>query len=471
MNYTSLTRRSFLRTTGAVAASSIAASPAVTVAQKKQRPNILVIITDQQSASMMSCAGNPYLKTPAMDSLASTGVRFDRAYCTDPVCIPSRFSLMTGRMPSEIGLRNNDLSQIDAIPEHIKNQGLGYLFRNAGYDAAYGGKVHLPNFGVEDIGFDYLSSDERDELSDVCSEYIKRQRNRPFLLIASFINPHDICYMALRDFAETKHAKDLINRGVTEIVTLDRALQLPDGVSHGEFFRTYCPPLPPNFEPQRDEPEAIRWLLAQRPFRKNAREKWTAERWRMHRWAYCRLTEMVDVQIGRVLEVLRRSGKMNNTIVIFTSDHGDMDSAHRMEHKTAFYDEAGRIPLIVSRPGVTPAGFVDSRNLVSNGLDLFPTLCDCAGIAVPGDLKGKSFLPMAEGKEPNSIRSCLKLENEIGRMIVTGNYKYAVYDHGENREQLTDLRNDPHEMRNGIKDTYNEKVVVQHRELFKAAFR
>ncbi len=471
MNKTSLTRRSFLRTTGAAAASSMATSPAVTDAQKEQRPNILVILTDQQSASMMSCAGNPYLKTPAMDSLASTGVRFERAYCTDPVCIPSRFSLMTGRMPGEIGLRSNESAHIGKIPGHIIKQGLGHLFRNAGYDAAYGGKVHLPKMGVEDIGFDYVCEDERDELSRVCAEYIKRRHDRPFLLFASFINPHDICYMAIRDFAETVQAKRLLEQGVTEVAALDRALKLPSGAGSEEFFRSYCPPLPSNFEPQQDEPEAIRMLLAQRPFRKNAREQWTADRWRMHRWAYCRLTEMVDSEIGRVLTALRESGKDKNTVVIFTSDHGDMDSAHRMEHKTVFYDEACRIPLIVSWPGIIPAGMTDDRHLVSNGLDLFPTLCDYAVIDIPDDIQGVSFRSAAEGRESvRKRREFIPVENEIGRMIVTESYKYQVYDTGENHEQLIDLKNDSGEMRNAIGDTDKVSIVHRHRKLFGDAF-
>ncbi|MFC1608450.1 sulfatase, partial [Candidatus Latescibacterota bacterium] len=284
------------------------------------------------------------------------------------------------------------------------------------------------------------------------------------------INPHDICYMAIRDFASTDHARQLISNGVIEIETLDRALHLPEGMSREEFFRSHCPPLPGNFEPQQDEPEAIRNLLAQRPFRNDAREKWSDERWRLHRWAYHRLTEMVDVQIGRVMDALRESGKERNTLVIFTSDHGDMDSSHRMEHKTVFYDEACRVPLIVSRPGMIPSGVIDRDNLISTGLDLFPTLCDAAGINTPDDLQGTSMLPAAEGKVPASPREHVRVENEIGRMIVTHDYKYMLHDEGDNREQLIDLRNDPGEMRNAIGDSDRTFNRERHRKLFEKAF-
>jgi len=463
-------RRDFLKKAGGAVTAVSMAAPGAPASNEGQRPNILLIMTDQQSARMMSCAGNPFVRTPALDSLASAGVRFERAYCCAPVCIPSRFSLMTGRMPSEIGLRSNDLSHIDGIPDRIKHQGLGHLFRSAGYDAAYGGKVHLPLMNAEDVGFDYICRDERDELARVCADYITRHDGPPFLLVASFINPHDICYMAIRDFAEAEYSKRLIERGVTEIATLDEALRLPEGIGREEFFSTVCPPLPPNFEPQKDEPEAIRELLAQRPFRKSARERWTEERWRMHRWAYRRLTEMVDVQVGRVLDALRESGKEKNTLVVFTSDHGDMDSAHRMEHKTAFYEEASRIPLIARLPGVIPAGRVEGRHLVSNGLDLVPTLCDWGGIDVPNGLRGVSFRPAAEGRKPAARRDCIPVESELGRMIVTGDFKYALYDAGKNREQLYDLVNDPGETRNAAGDPGRDAILRRHRALFQDVF-
>lgn len=405
-----------------------------------------------------------------MDSLAASGVRFKRAYCTNPVCVPSRFSLMTGKMPSEIDLRSNSSAHIDAVPDCIKKRGLGRLFRQAGYDPAYAGKVHLPKMTPQDIGFDCITSDERDTLASVCAEFITQERNKPFLLVASFINPHDICYMAIRDFTETEHAKRLLENGRVEIATLDEALRLPEGISREVFFEHYCPPLPSNFEPQEDEPEAISILQAQRPFKKNAREKYTAEQWRMHRWAYCKLTEMVDAQITRICAAVRESGKEENTVIIFSSDHGDMDSAHRMEHKTAFYEEACRVPLIVSQPGTTPADTVNDAHLVSNGLDLVPTLCDYAEIEIPKDLPGLSFRPLAEGKEPESWRASLPLESELGRMIVTDRYKYMLYDKGANREQLIDLREDPGEMRNAAKDVVNDSILLQHRKIFKDAF-
>ena len=374
---------------------------------------------------------------------------------------------MTGRYPSEIGQRENGVPHLDALPDHILDRSLGWLMREAGYETVYGGKEHLPKSKAADHGFDYICRDERMGLGHACADYLRQDHDKPFLMLAHFINPHDICYMAIRAFAETEQEKSLASRGKQELEALDKALKFPDGVSEEEFFEKYCPPLPPNFEPQEEEPEAIRALLAQRPFKQNAREQWTEKDWRLHRWAYRNLTEMVDAEIGVVLDALRESGLEDNTVVVFTSDHGDHDSSHRMEHKTAPYDEAARIPLIVAQPGVTPAGTVNTTQLISNGLDFVPTCCDYAGIDPPAELLGSSFRKLAEGSEPDDWRCSLLIESEIGGAVVTQNHKYTLYDEGESREQLMDLLADPHETRNAAKDEDKQDVLEEHRSLYR----
>lgn len=138
-------------------------------------PNILIIMTDQQSASMMSCSGNKWLKTPALDAIASTGIRFARAYATNPVCVSSRFSIQTGRFSSEIGMRKNDGKVIDkARVQNLYSESIGHLFQQAGYQTYYGGKVQLPVSGskIEPWGYKLLTSDERDNLSVVCADFL-----------------------------------------------------------------------------------------------------------------------------------------------------------------------------------------------------------------------------------------------------------------------------------------------------------
>ena len=128
-----------------------------------RRPNILLIITDQQHAEMMSCAGNRFLRTPAMDSLARDGIRFTNAYVTNPVCVPSRISMATGVMAGRLGVLNNGVKAI--VPAEVDNNSLGKLVKRAGYDTFYGGKVHMcPELNPIDAGYDEYFKDQRDAL-------------------------------------------------------------------------------------------------------------------------------------------------------------------------------------------------------------------------------------------------------------------------------------------------------------------
>ena len=407
------------------------------------RPNVLVIVTDQQSAAMLSCAGNKWLKTPAMDSLMKKGMRFERAYATNPVCMPARFSLLTGFYPSAIDVRYN--SRQSKRTEHFVNETFGWAFRRAGYKTVYGGKVHLHGAmgHIDKCGFDVLTADQRDELADKCVQFLRARHDKPFLLYASFINPHDICYQGLFANGDMKHALNRI-----EGKKLRQAEKFPDGVGRREFYEKYCPPLPSNHIPAKDEPQAIKFNRRQRPFKQFITDNWTDEDWRLHRWAYARLTEMVDKQIGRVLDALRDSGLEDNTIVVFTSDHGDMDSAHKLEHKSMTYDEAARIPMMVQYPPVTKPGYVDNDNLISNGLDLFPTLCDLAAVKPTAKLPGRSLKPLLGGSKTTDWRKSLMIETEFGWGIVSGPYKYTLYDKVGPEETLFDIRKDPGEMTN-----------------------
>jgi arylsulfatase A-like enzyme len=453
-----------IRASVVVLGAVLGALPAVLHADET-KPNVLFIITDQQHAGMLSCAGNSYVKTPALDSLASSGVRFEKAYCANPVCVPSRFSMMTGVLPSRIGMDDNEGSQLRVPPEILAHT-LGRVFRSAGYETAYGGKVHTP-MGLGAMGFDLVSRDSREGLADACAEFLRKPHNQPFLLVASFINPHDICYMAIQDFAKkTASHERVLDNARPELEALTEAMKPPAGVSQEEFLTRICPPLPANFEIPQGEPEAV--LRADlRNFRSYARQNWSAEQWRLHRWAYARLTERADAQIGRVLAALREAGLEKNTVVVFSSDHGDMDAAHRLEHKSVLYEEAAHVPLLVSWKGVTKAGLVDRQHLVSTGLDLIPTLCDFAGIPAPSGLSGRSVRDLAEGRPTNAWRESLVVESRHSRLLRTDRYKYIVYDSGTPREQFIDLAQDPGEMNNAASEPACSEEIKRHRRLLK----
>ncbi len=436
----------------------------------ESRPNILLIITDQQHAGMFSCAGNSHLKTPNLDSLARTGARFERAYCGNPVCVPSRFCMMSGTMPSRIGMETN--GEIgNEVPQEILDNAMGTVFRRAGYQTVYGGKTHVPGRrkkgGIASYGFDSITTDPRDELVETCAKFLREKHERPFLMVASFINPHDICYMAIRAWKNSgtvaKGAK-VTPLAPAAIQCLDAALKLPAGVSEEEFFRSVCPPVPANYGIPDGELSVFGGK--DRGFRGYARQHWTERDWRLHRWAYARLTERVDGEIGKVLAALRESGLEKNTLVVFTSDHGDMDSAHRFEHKSLLYEEAVHVPMIVSWKGVTQAGLVDREHLVSTGLDLIPTMCDFAGVPKPATLTGRSVKALAEGKPVEQWRKCLVVENQQARLVLAERWKYMVGGVGEIREMITDLARDPGEMKNLASDpAYREKLETGRRLL------
>lgn len=430
------------------------------------KPNILVIVTDQQHAGMLSCAGNSWVKTPHLDRLAGSGVRFEKAYCANPVCVPSRFAMFSGVMPSAIGMDCNK-SDVRETPASILRNTMGTIFKRADYRTVYGGKSHFPKTGtrqnaVEAYGFEPLrqqgNEEGREELAEDCVQFFQQKQERPFLLVASFINPHDICFMAMAAAAKRKReAKSRADEAVAE------ALKMPDGVSEKDFFAKYCPPLPANFEIQQDEPEGLT-SLDWRMFRPYVRQHWTEQDWRRHRWAYARLTERVDAQIGRVLDALRESGLEENTVVIFTSDHGDMDAAHRLEHKSMPFEEAMRVPFIVSWKGVIKGGSVDREHLVATGLDLIPTLCDFAGVTVPPELKGRSVRKLVEGPAVADWRKTLVVENENSRILHMGRTKYVVYAQGKQREQFMDLDKDPGEMKNLSADPSYRPQLEQGRQ-------
>ncbi len=454
-------RRRFLKRAGAgvlgasVLAKGIqAAEPAVNQpAAARQspagKPNILFIMTDQQSATMMSCAGNKWVKTPAMDSLMNKGMRFEKAYATNPVCVPSRFSLFTGHYPSDVGMRENAKSQ---GTEPFVSLAMGHAFRAAGYETVYGGKVHLPGklADITACGFDLLTRNERDELARKCAAFLKKPHDKPFLLVASFINPHDICYQAIA--AQARKTPDA--KAGVDMKTMWEAAKIPQGVTQEQFYQTLCPPLPENFEPTEGEPKGIPAGLADRPFKPWIRKNWSEKQWRLHRWTYCRLTELVDRQIAVVLDAFRDANLADNTIVIFTADHGDMDASHRMEHKSMTYEQAARIPLIIQYPPLTKPGLVDTRHLVSNGLDLLPTLCDLAEVKPPPGLPGRSLKGLLGGEEPQAWRKDLMIETQFSHGVTDGRYKYTLFDSAGPEELLCDLQTDPGEMKNlaGMKE-------------------
>ena len=419
------------------------------------RPNILLITNDQQHHRLMSCAGDTYVKTPNLDRLAASGARFDLAYSPNPVCVPCRYSMMTGRMPHVFGgLEDNwkrDRSRRPKMRDHIDTRPMGWMMRDAGYETAVGGKLHVEggySFTKEDeptYGFACLTSDIRDDLADECARFLRRPHEQPFLLWASFESPHDICGFLTRDGALREQ---------------DEPLDVP---------------LPDNHGPTRDECEWMRGFrdgslgeesrielgLNRRYGRLAA--AWDERTWRRYRGAYRSFMETADRQIGVVLDALYDAGLAERTVVIFTSDHGDHDGAHRLTMKRSFYEESAHVPLIVSAPGRVAPGVVDERHLVNVGPDLIPTLCDYAGVEAPASLPGRSVRALAEGRGEYDWREYVVSETVGGRMVRTARYKYMVYCLDRAEEQLFDMEADPGEMENLAPRSEKRDVLAAHR--------
>lgn len=438
-------------------------------------PNILLIITDQQRFDMLSCTGNPWLKTPHLDRLAARGMRFDRAFCAFPLCSPSRFAMFSGVMPSRIKQETNN---VVPVPDDVLHNAMGAVLGRAGYETVYAGKMHLPCPNrPQSAGYGFqrnLTVDARDEAATQCAAYLREPHPKPFLLVASFNNPHDICSMGIREYTASQPVKKNPKKPGKEdeqaLRCLDRALVRPAGVSDDEFFARLCPPLPVNVGESPALAAVMGSVAGMMAFEHT---KWSDRDWQQHRWAYMRLTEQVDAQIGVVLEALRESGLENDTLVVATSDHGELDGSHRLGHKQFLYDEAMRVPMIVAWPGHTRPGAVDREHMVSTGLDLIPTLCDFAGVPVPPQLQGRSVKALSEGSPVAAWRSSLVIENRNGRAYRTADSKYVVY-HGKNeeiKEGLIDLAADPGELRDVSAERDGAGRVAAARALMQTWYR
>jgi arylsulfatase A-like enzyme len=403
-----------------------------------EKPNMLIIMTDQQSSESMSFnLGHKYLNTPNMDWLAEHGVSFTNAYCANPLCIPSRSSIFTGRYPHEMGIQDNAGKNIDPV----EFPSLGIIFKNAGYETGYVGKWHLPYREKDTIahGFNSMANIKPvgvdSLLPGAAIKFLETKHEKPFLLVVSFCNPHNICEWA-------------------------RGSKLPDGPVGTPPPGLQCPPLRPNHMPSKDETDIMQLMRksyqASKVFPVSG---FSDEKWRQYEWAYYRMIEKVDRQIGAILTNVNESALDENTIIVFMADHGDCQGAHLWNQKTVFYEEAAKVPLIISYKGLK-GGKADQ--LVQTGIDLIPTLCEFAGIRPPKVTRGVSLKQIVEKGSSSFKRDYVVVSDKFdqgevingqipkpeGRMLRNVHYKYWIYDEGNLRETLYDLQNDPGEMVN-----------------------
>lgn len=422
-----------------------------TFGQKSQAPrqsnkpepkNIVLIFTDQQHIDTIAAGGCREVQTPALDSLKTSGISFEQSYTPNPVCSPARSAIFTGRTSSEAHVHTNGRP----IRSDIPNMGQ-WFSQHSNYETFYAGKWHLPRTYTSNIpgfevihtgigGFGYLCDTA---MSRACEGFLRnRSKNKPFLLVASFMQPHDICEW-LR-------------------LNMDNPPKLRYPELAGEL-----PELPANFQFDTNEPESIK---QRRRGCEPAKGGWSKEHWRYYRWSYYRNIEYLDAEIQRILRALEEHGYRDDTLIVLTSDHGEGMGHHQMVRKNSPYNEASSVPLLFSWPGHIIENKTDTVHLAS-GIDIMPTLCDYAGIKPPENMRGISLRSALEGNLGAGHEFIVtELNSNTGRMVRTNRYKYVAYI-DDPVEQLFDMKNDPGETKNLSPNAQYTSILAEHRKMLK----
>jgi len=448
---------------------------------RNEKPNVLLIMADSLSPHFMGAYGDTAGATPNLDDLARSGVTFERAYCNSPMCAPSRASMMTGRYVSEIGAYDNGSMFPSDIPT------FNHCFKRAGYDTILIGKMHFVGYD-QYHGFDARLAMETDYSQGYDPRRPTFDWNKP-----SGANP------AGRDWMAPSYVKDAkwdnYRHHYDRDVTIhSEAVRYLSGktADDGPFFCcvSYHHPHNPFYIPD-DIRERFRGMELDLPSvpgdmreRYGVMDKWLNNyhcqtelmdcimdrdnlRWLYE--TYYGMTYDMDLRAGELLEIMRSRGLDKNTVIIFTSDHGDMLAHRGMVQKRCFYERSIRAPLIFSSPGTYPSG-ARAASPVSL-LDLFPTIADIAGEAPPEGLLGESLIPAILGEGDRYANRIIYAEyhNEGVYapcfMAVSERYKY-IYVHGH-EELLFDLENDPEELENiagghkysGVRDELKRELL------------
>ncbi len=441
----------------------------------KRPPHILFLLTDQQRWDTIAAAGFDHMVTPHLDRLASRGSLFTHAFCNSPVCMPSRMSLFSGRYPGALGCTCNGIE----MPADVSC--LQHVLGEAGYHTANLGKLHFLNHANRDhrrphpkYGFDrVLISDEPGCYEDAYIEWVRRvapdhvescRCSTPPAWIGAPIRKRPRDTHEPYTFEGPEH---LTHTAFVAQSTIDflheRVGRHPDQPFFcvAGFYAPHCPLNPParfldRYDPATLPPPAMRPGDADRL-------GLSPERWRVVRQHYYALVSHVDDQIGRVLNALDELGVSDQTVVVFSSDHGERLGDHgKVQKGPPGLDHCARVPLIVSWPGALAAG---RRDELIELVDLAPTLVELAGLPVPVGFQGRSFAPLLRGQAYEPRASALLEHREPGgpswKTIRTRTHRYC--SSGDGRELLFDLERDPHELRDVAADPVYAAVLSRMR--------
>ncbi|MFQ5809141.1 MAG: sulfatase-like hydrolase/transferase [Armatimonadota bacterium] len=504
----STTRRRFLQ----ACTSGLALGAGAASAQRPaQRPNLLFIMTDQQPPSTLRCYGNSVIQTPHLDRLAAGGMRFDNCHIAGFPCSPSRATMLSGLYPHGHGVVRNDV----VFSEDVAS--LGQILKAAGYDTGYIGKWHLggsmyrgikgrkPHDGNwfyrrvpsdEEFRFEQVEggSGEDDPQHGFVDKWVGGWKHyRAYLRQAGLgdlvdANPglgnHNDLPSAREGqhmhsrLPEEHHMAAFFAQEAAGFIRERRDSESPFGLVLS-FYGPHLPVAPPkpwdemySLE-QAELPLNHRDTLHGKPLgqRRNTRiyrlGEWTDEQFRDYTrryWGYC---SYIDAQIGGVLQALDDSGLADDTIVVFTSDHGDMIAGHGMIFKlgSCAYDELMRVPLLVRVPGVTaPASTSDA--LVSN-VDFLPTLLSLMDVPCPDGVHGEDFADVLSGRR-RKLRDAVFCDSSSNSIMVrTQQWKYVLHWRNRDIDELYNMENDPGELRNLAQEPKHKAAVrrLQRRAL------
>lgn len=436
--------------------------------------NVVVLMTDQHRVDTLGCYGNRVCQTPALDALAAQGARFDSCFTPTAICTPARATMLTGVLPFRHALLANYERNVGYREElDGRYPPFSHYLSEAGYRLGHLGKWHIgrekgpADFGFEGTHYPGWANPVR---HPDYQRYLADRGLPPFHLRSevrgTFPNgePGNLLAGVLDQPVEATF----------EYFLAERAIETLRSYAHGyrdrgqpfflacNWFGPHLPYCLPEEYYHRYRPEDVALPasvaetfagkpLVQRHYSSHwSFDSFTLEEWRKLVAVYWGYVSLIDEQVGRILRVLEECELTADTAVLFTADHGEFTGAHRLHDKgPAMYDDIYRVPLLLRAPGWT-GGRVEPRFVTLT--DLTPTILDLAGVSVPPHFDGRSLLPLATGGDTSDWPDHVTAEFHghhfpyPQRMIRTERYKLVV--NPADRNELYDLRADPHELHN-----------------------
>ncbi|MBN1853713.1 MAG: sulfatase [Pirellulales bacterium] len=432
--------------------------PDCCLAAPDSRPNVLFIISDDLN-NAIGCYGHPLVKTPNIDRLAERGIRFEHAYCQFPLCGPSRNSMLTGLYPNSTGILANGQIFRQTVPQHFS---LPQAFRNAGYFAGRIGKLYHYNVprSIGTNGHDDPGSWEL-ELNPAGCDRLLEEPDIFSLQPGSFGGTLS-WYASPR--GDHLHTDGLLAKDAEWVLErCARAEERPFFLAVG-FYRPHTPYVAPKTYFEGYSPDQIPLVQGIEEDQKDLPALALASHKKEHELlndtlrrqaiqAYFASITFMDAQVGHVLDALDRLGLADNTIVVFTSDHGYHLGEHGLWQKMSLFEESARVPLLIVAPGVRHKG--DVAKTPVGLIDLYPTLVELCGIDPPGNLQGQSLVPIladpslpGRGWALSQVTRGARARRTFGFTLRTPRWRYTEWDQGNQGRELYDHDTDPLEQTN-----------------------